>query len=75
MAKSKNRAIFAATLKNKGDDSEEDYESAEEDFPAVGLEELLDGLKLDDGPKIEGFSDGDNSEDDIGGGYVYKGSM
>ena len=32
----------------KDDDNEEDWESAEEDAPAVRLEELLGNMKLDD---------------------------
>jgi len=57
----KDVALFKATLKSKneivkadGDDSDSDWESAEEDFPNVRLEELMDNLKLDDGPELEG---------------------
>lgn len=64
--------MFTASLKPKGDGSDEEYNSAEDDFPAVGLEELMDDLKLDDGP-TDNFSDG--SGEDIGGGMVYKGAM
>ena len=50
----KEQALFKATLKktpkeSKSDDSGDDWEDAEEDFPHVKLEELLDNLKLDDG--------------------------
>ena len=43
--------MFKATLKKQEEDS--DWESVEEDFPHVKLEELLANLKLDDGPKVE----------------------
>jgi len=50
----KEKALFKATLKREGkqtnSDSEEDednWESAEEDFPHVKLEELLDNLKIE----------------------------
>jgi hypothetical protein len=46
--------MFKATLKNNGQskennaESDSDWESVEEDFPAVKLEDLLDNLKLND---------------------------
>lgn len=43
----KELALFKATLK-KGDDSGDEWEDVEEDFPHVKLEELLDNLKIDD---------------------------
>ena len=46
----KNELLFKATLKKQDEDS--DWESVEEDFPHVKLEELLANLKLDDGPKV-----------------------
>ena len=57
------------SLKPKGDCSDEDYNSAEDDFPAIGLEELMDDLKLDDGPEFDNISDGSGEE-----GMVFKGS-
>lgn len=48
----KSQALFKATLRNKGNNSDDDWESVdsiEEDFPVMELEELLDGLKLDEG--------------------------
>lgn len=42
------------------DDDDSDWESAEEDAPAVRLEELLDNMKIDDGTEdqdIEGDED------------------
>jgi hypothetical protein len=45
--------LFKATLTNaKATGSDDDWESVdsiEEDFPVMELEELLDGLKLDEG--------------------------
>ena len=38
--------MFKATLKKE--DSDDDWEDVEEDFPHVRLEELLDNLKIDD---------------------------
>ena len=55
----KDKELFKATLK-KDDDS--DWESVEEDFPHVKLEELLANLKLDDGPKVE-HSDEEESKE------------
>lgn len=43
----KEMALFKATLK-KNDDSADEWEDVEEDFPHVKLEELLDNLKIDD---------------------------
>jgi hypothetical protein len=43
----KEKALFKATLK-KADDSADDWDDVEEDFPHVKLEELLDNLKIDD---------------------------
>ena len=42
--------MMKANLKNKGEDkdSEGSWESAEEDAPAIRLEELLGNLKLDE---------------------------
>ena len=64
----KDQALFKATLKKKnelvkadGGDSESDWESVEEDYPHVRLEELLDGLKIDDG--TEGLPGGDDDEE------------
>lgn len=57
----KDKALFKATLKKKnkttnekGDDVDDgsDWESEEEDFPHVRLDELLDELTLDDKPKV-----------------------
>ncbi len=41
------RKLFKATLK-KAEDSADEWEDVEEDFPHVKLEELLDNLKIDD---------------------------
>lgn len=42
------------------EDSESDYE--DEDFPEIQLDELLDNLKLDDGPdnEYDSAQDGDD---------------
>jgi len=53
----KDKALFKATLKKKPEDEDSGWESVEEDFPIVKLEELLENLKLDDGPKIGADSD------------------
>lgn len=50
----KNEMMFKATLKKEEDS---DWESVEEDFPHVKLEELLANLKLDDGPKVQSDSE------------------
>ena len=52
-ARKKNELMFKATLKQEEDS---DWESVEEDFPHVKLEELLANLKLDDGPKVQSDS-------------------
>lgn len=44
----KDELMFKATLKKQESDS--DWESVEEDFPHVKLEELLANLKIDDTP-------------------------
>ena len=45
--------LLAASLRKRNvfqdDDDDSDWESAEEDAPAVRLEELLDNMKIDDG--------------------------
>ena len=46
--------LYAASVKKRNvfqddDDDDSDWESAEEDAPAVRLEELLDNMKIDDG--------------------------
>lgn len=41
--------MFKATLKKKDEDDDSDWESVEEDYPHVRLEELLDNLTLDGG--------------------------
>ena len=45
--------LLAASLRKKNvflnEDDDSDWESAEEDAPAVRLEELLDNMKIDDG--------------------------
>ena len=56
----KDKLMFKATLK-KGNEEDSDWESVEEDFPHVKLEELLGNLTLDDGPKISNH-DSDNEE-------------
>ena len=56
----KNEMLFKATLKKQEEDS--DWESVEEDFPHVKLEELLANLKLDDGPKVESDSEEEKKE-------------
>lgn len=59
--------MFKATLNTKAEgENDNDWESVgsvEEDFPVVGLEELLDGLKLDDGPKKNVHDLSDDEED------------
>ena len=53
--------MFKASLgaKAEEDQDESDWESVEEDFPVVELEELLDNLKIDEG---ENFEDDDAEE-------------
>lgn len=53
----KDDMLFKATLKKQ--DSDSDWESVEEDFPHVKLEELLANLKIDDTPAKH-----DDSEDE-----------
>ena len=48
-ARKKDQAMFKATLKKKDEDDDSDWESVEEDYPHVRLEELLDNLTLDGG--------------------------
>jgi hypothetical protein len=52
--------MFKATLK-KCNEEDSDWESVEEDFPHVKLEELLGNLTLDDGPKVKNH-DSDEEE-------------
>lgn len=54
--KAKNKAILKASLAKKPDDEGSEWESAEEDAPAIQLAELLDNMK------IEGESDDDDEE-------------
>lgn len=53
--------MMKANLKNRGEDkdSEGSWESAEEDAPAIRLEELLGNLKLD-----EDIPESDEEDDD-----------
>ena len=57
--RAKGDAILKANMKTADDkdDDDSDWESAEEDAPAIRLEELLSNMKLDDGtekPESEG---------------------
>lgn len=57
----KDELLFKATLKRQESDS--DWESVEEDFPHVKLEELLANLKIDDTPaKVDSEDDDDEEE-------------
>jgi hypothetical protein len=58
----KDELLFKATLKKQEEDS--DWESVEEDFPHVKLEELLAGLKLDDGPTVGQESESEEEKKD-----------
>lgn len=60
-ARKKDELMFKATLKKQEEDS--DWESVEEDFPHVKLEELLANLKLDDGPKVESSDSEEEKKD------------
>ena len=64
----KDKALFKATLKNKseyvveggGDPNDSDWESVEEDYPHVKLEELLENMTIHD--KNEAESDEEESK-------------
>ena len=57
--------IQKANLKKKEDfnGDEEEYESAEEDFPEIKLEDLLADLKLDDGGAKAAIVDEEDDEE------------
>ena len=62
----KNEAIVKATLKQKGEkgteEDDEGWDSVEEDFPHIKLDDLKDLASQLEGMKIEG-ADGDDDED------------
>ena len=50
----KNQAIVKASIAKKEQDGDSDWESVEEDAPAVQLTELLDNMKIEDDSGDEG---------------------
>lgn len=62
----KNEAMIKATLKQKGekgaDDEDDGWDSVEEDFPHIKLDDLKDLASQLEGMKIEGAEDDDDEE-------------
>ena len=55
MKRKRDKAIFQATLKKAKDEAgdSDEWESVEEDFPHVKLEELMSNLKIDSGSEAD----------------------